>query len=66
MQSLNAKPRVDLEEGQKINIHQQFSKQTHILLYGMIIQRQKSINASSNGKYRPWSPIFQRQIVDSK
>jgi len=35
MQILNAKPRADLKEGQKINIQQHFSKQTPIFLYGM-------------------------------
>ena len=64
MQSLNLQPIADLEERTKINIYQHSSKQTLIRFHGMIIQRQRSTNASNDGKYCPWSPIFQRQIVD--
>jgi len=65
MQNLNVQPRADLEEREKDQYPQHSSKQNHILFHGMIIQRQMSKNASSDGKYRHWSPIFQRQIVDS-
>ena len=51
--------------GQHINIHQHSSKHTPILSHSMIIQIQRSTKTPDDGKYRPWSPIPQRQIVDS-
>jgi len=41
------------------------AKHTPILSHSMLIQRQRSVKTSNDGKYHPWSPILQRQFVDS-
>jgi len=53
-QSLDIQPRSYQED-----------KHTPILSHSMLIQRQRSTKTSDDGNYRPWSPILQRQFVDS-